>query len=108
MHENIFARLPADKAVALGIIEPLYCSLFHVFIVVPFLYFTLEGVGRTCRLLAVEARTAHHRFSLTYATILRADCKICNKIALSRLNPHRLDVDKLSDAAWPKLAAMSR
>ena len=30
MHENVFARLAADKAVALGVIEPLYCSLFHV------------------------------------------------------------------------------
>ena len=29
MHENVFARLAADKAVALGVIEPLYCSLFH-------------------------------------------------------------------------------
>ena len=30
MHENIFAGLPADKAVALGVIEPLNCSLFHI------------------------------------------------------------------------------
>jgi hypothetical protein len=30
MDENIFARLAADKAVAFGVIEPLYCSLFHV------------------------------------------------------------------------------
>jgi hypothetical protein len=30
MHENVFAILTADKAVALGVIEPLYCSLFHV------------------------------------------------------------------------------
>jgi hypothetical protein len=29
MHENIIAGLAADKAVALGVIEPLYCSLFH-------------------------------------------------------------------------------
>jgi hypothetical protein len=29
MDENIFARLAADKAVAFGVIEPLYCSLFH-------------------------------------------------------------------------------
>jgi hypothetical protein len=37
MHENVFARLAADKAVALGVIEPLYCSLFHVFCtLVPF------------------------------------------------------------------------
>src|SRR5437879_2323372 len=49
MHENVFARLPADKAVALGVIEPLYCSLFHVFCtLVSFLIVTLEGFGRTC------------------------------------------------------------
>lgn len=29
MHENVFAILAADKAVAFGVIEPLYCSLFH-------------------------------------------------------------------------------
>src|ERR1700739_390216 len=32
MHENVFAILTADKAVAFGVIEPLYCSLFHVFV----------------------------------------------------------------------------
>jgi hypothetical protein len=49
MHENVFARLAADKAVALGVIEPLYCSLFHVFCtLVSFLIVTLEGFGRTC------------------------------------------------------------
>jgi hypothetical protein len=30
MHENVFAGLTADKAIALGVIEPLYCSLFHI------------------------------------------------------------------------------
>ena len=29
MHENIFAGLTADKAEALGIVKPLYCSLFQ-------------------------------------------------------------------------------
>jgi hypothetical protein len=29
MHEDIFSILAADKAVAFGIVEPLYCSLFH-------------------------------------------------------------------------------
>ena len=29
MHENVFAVLTADKAVALGVVEPLNCSLFH-------------------------------------------------------------------------------
>src|ERR1051326_6773527 len=30
MHENIFAGLTADKAKTLGVVKPLYCSLFHV------------------------------------------------------------------------------
>ena len=29
MHENVIARLTADEAVAFGVIEPLYRSLFH-------------------------------------------------------------------------------
>jgi len=29
MHENIFAVLTADEAVALGVVKPLYCSLFQ-------------------------------------------------------------------------------
>jgi hypothetical protein len=34
MHENIFAALPADEAVAFGVVKPLYCSLFcHVMLV---------------------------------------------------------------------------
>src|SRR5580704_4053698 len=28
MHENIFAILTADKAIALGVVKPLHCSLF--------------------------------------------------------------------------------
>ncbi len=30
MHENIFTVFPREKAVTLCVIEPLYCSLFHV------------------------------------------------------------------------------
>ena len=30
MYENIFAVFPGEKAVTLCVIEPLYCSLFHV------------------------------------------------------------------------------
>ena len=38
MHKNVFAILAADEAVAFGVVEPLYCSLFHVFVLfVPFL-----------------------------------------------------------------------
>ena len=32
VNENVFAILTADKAVAFGVIEPLYCSLFHLFV----------------------------------------------------------------------------
>jgi hypothetical protein len=43
MHENVFARLAADKAVALGVIEPLYCSLFHMCFVLLFLCDSYAG-----------------------------------------------------------------
>ena len=29
MHEDILASLTADEAVPLGVVKPLYCSLFH-------------------------------------------------------------------------------
>ena len=46
VHKNVFATLTADEAVAFGVIEPLYCSLFcHVDTGVPFNQFTLEGFG---------------------------------------------------------------
>src|SRR5437764_15466030 len=35
MHEHIFAGLTADEAVALGVVKPLHCSLFHY--VLPFI-----------------------------------------------------------------------
>jgi len=58
MHKNIFAILAADKAVALGVIEPLHCSLFHiVFYSCSFVIVTLEGFGRNlAQVLAVKAR----------------------------------------------------
>ena len=28
VHKDIFAVLPADKAIAFGVVKPLYCSLF--------------------------------------------------------------------------------
>jgi hypothetical protein len=34
MHKNIFAILTADETVAFGVVEPLYCSLFHVVVMV--------------------------------------------------------------------------
>jgi hypothetical protein len=30
MHENVFAILTADKAIALGMVKPLHCSCFHL------------------------------------------------------------------------------
>jgi len=29
MHEDVCARVAADKAVAFGVVKPLHCSLFH-------------------------------------------------------------------------------
>jgi hypothetical protein len=36
MHKYIFASLPADEAVALGVVKPLYCSLFCHLLLVSF------------------------------------------------------------------------
>jgi len=73
MHKNVFATLPANEAVAFGVIEPLYCSLFcHVDTV--FLSIVLRWKDSEVlkgRLLAVEARTAHDRFGLTHTRIVR-------------------------------------
>src|SRR5215469_7866050 len=54
MHKNVFATLATNEAVALGVVEPLHCSLFcHVDTVFPFNRFTLERFGSTKgRLLA--------------------------------------------------------
>ena len=30
--EHVLAALPADKAITLGIVKPLHCSLFHIFL----------------------------------------------------------------------------
>jgi hypothetical protein len=69
VHKNILAILTADEAIAFGVVEPLYCSLFcHVDTGVPFNRFTLERFGGTDgRLLADKARAAHDRFDLTYS-----------------------------------------
>jgi hypothetical protein len=48
MHENIFAALPADEAVAFGVVKPLYCSLFcHFVACILFDYLRWKGVGGT-------------------------------------------------------------
>ena len=36
MHEHILSRLAADEAVAFGVVKPLYCSLFHLIFLFPF------------------------------------------------------------------------
>ena len=43
MHEYIFSRLSADKAVALSVVKPLYCSLFHCVIGVPSIDLRCDG-----------------------------------------------------------------
>jgi hypothetical protein len=64
MHEYIFPTLTADKAKALRIVKPLYCSLFHVALI-PYLLMLRVEMNRkilqagTC---FVKARTAHNRF----------------------------------------------
>ena len=45
MDENVFAGLPADEAVALGVVKPLYCSLFHIVVLV-FLMCSYAGESR--------------------------------------------------------------
>src|SRR5206468_5460752 len=42
MDKNIFSGLTADKAVALGIVKPLHCSLFHMDLLL-FLFGTYVG-----------------------------------------------------------------
>jgi len=49
MHENVFASLAADKAVALSVVEPLNCSLFHILVLLFLFEVTLEGVGKNLR-----------------------------------------------------------
>ena len=45
MDKNIFSGLTADKAVALGIVKPLHCSLFHMDVLV-FLFGIYVGGSR--------------------------------------------------------------
>src|SRR5438105_15686997 len=48
VHKNIFATLPADKAVAFGVVKPLYCSLFcHVLTCSFKFYLRWKGFGGT-------------------------------------------------------------
>src|ERR1700722_499308 len=74
MYENVFAGLAADKAVAFGVIEPLYCSLFCHGARCSFRLSILrwrEIGGDRCRILAVEASAAHDRLGLTHKVMVR-------------------------------------
>ena len=69
MYENVFARLTADKAVALGVIEPLDCSLFCHGVRCSFVQSILRW--RDSEVLQagyelVRQVTAHDRFGLTH------------------------------------------
>ena len=89
VHKNILAALTADEAVAFGVVEPLYCSLFcHIDTRVPFGWFTLERFGGPeARILACWARAAHDRFGLTHSLSYAPDaqlastsrCAVCNR-----------------------------
>ena len=47
MHKYIFATLTADKAIAFGVVKPLYCSLFcHFVACILLILFTLKGSRR--------------------------------------------------------------
>ena len=59
VYENIFAILTADKAIALRIVKPLNCSLFHVLLNSFFDFY----VGRKSEDTAGRYCTAHNRFS---------------------------------------------
>ena len=66
MDKNVFATLPANKAIAFGVVKPLHCALFcHVD--TNFLSVNLRWRIRRYerQVLAVKARAAHDRFDLT-------------------------------------------
>jgi hypothetical protein len=68
MYKNVFAILAADEAIALGVVEPLYCSLFHDVVLV-FLFLNLrwkESEELCAGDLLLKARAAHDRIGLTY------------------------------------------
>src|ERR1044072_5856396 len=55
MHENIVARLPADKAKALSVVKPLYCSLFQ-FVTCFYFEFLLRRIAAGERVNATADR----------------------------------------------------
>jgi hypothetical protein len=80
VHEDVFTILSADEAIALGIVKPLYCSLFHVDLVCSSSEFTLEGVGELAQVTSFSGRELLNRFCLTYVRIVprnAGDSKYC-------------------------------
>jgi hypothetical protein len=76
--------------------------------------FTLERFGDTAgRLLAVEARTAHVRFGLTYVFIVRAEAGISKleweweglrvRIVASTDKPGRAALDRTAEGGCPHM-----
>jgi len=64
VHEDVLATLAADETISLGVVEPLYCSLFHILVQIPFSEFLRwkESEGTAGQVLAVKLVAAHNRF----------------------------------------------
>jgi hypothetical protein len=64
VHKNIFAALPADEAIALGVVKPLDCSLFrHTLLVFLSINFALDKeIGGTQGRTGWIANLLNNRF----------------------------------------------
>ena len=64
VYEDVLATLAADETISLGVVEPLYCSLFHILVQIPFSEFLRwkESEGTAGQVLAVKLIAAHNRF----------------------------------------------
>jgi hypothetical protein len=58
MHENIIAGLTAQKAIALGVVKPLYCSLFQ-FVTCFYFEFLLRRIAAGERADAIAEPTVN-------------------------------------------------
>jgi len=45
MHEDVLSRLAADEAIAFGVVKPLYCSLFNLIFLFPYMWIELRRVA---------------------------------------------------------------
>ncbi len=67
VNENVLAVLAADESIALGVIEPLYCSCFHGVACVPLvLKYALNFRREVKAGHAVERGTAYNRKDQTH------------------------------------------